>query len=910
MSRHSALDNVQFHSGKGTSFSPLDHDMDREMEMEMEMEDEPLSDDTDAQSISLSTPPRSPTQPRSGRPSSTLVRPEPGTGGTGTGAFFREPSPDPVLRQEMEDEEEDGEGGREVQRERQRERERDTDREVPWSPESDALPSATSQSRLLDSPRTPSSARALRSPASQQPRTPLSSRLSHILTGSPSVATMLVPRPRPASLPLAYTKGELILGVIVIDFNHLVGPKVEFAVPPSVGADEEMCGILPFLALPDGAHLSSEDYCYFHLSSTHVSPDGTPQTVFGISCNRQIQTSQLTKKAADVTRSTVQKAVVVLASKPIFGPIRDKLGVVTRAFFNQLDFGQTEILVEFYKSLEGNLTGQLTESALYMGTSLRELVHKFRHKTLVLLKMLMLQRKIMFFGQPVETLCTYQYSLVSLIPGLLDHLADCATPFHDRRENDHDRPSELRTSDRLSLLRYLGLPLNVFGKNAFFQPYLPLQEVDMLRSASSYLCGTTNNIVTQQRDSKPDLLINIESMAFEFADQKLERSVLLTPADRKWMDEIVRSVQETWVEEDPSRPSGMQFLGSDDFLRSKFEDYICSALSAIKYADFLAKGAKNDVMISGAPSPAEVTQRFGESFIAGFRQTRCGQLWDRTTDPVLFDICEPRHPCDTTPSLAADIGLRLTEGLHELNLEERMAPAREALNTAWTSGLKAAEGLQANIAAGLQSRFGSSGSGTDLPAGGQQTQQSQQQQQQPQQQGTPRPGTGLRQLSLVREGLAPAFQQGASVATEGAKGVAGVVGGWGSFLAGRVGAFAGGVQTPTTPTAPTPVTPVAGKQGAAKGYFWERRSTDGLAAGSPAGGGTGLLGVGGTPSGRASMDMPREMKEGRPSSGEGASVSTGSSWSWLSRASSGSGTSVGGSESKEETLGLPVEKAS
>lgn len=31
--------------------------------------------------------------------------------------------------------------------------------------------------------------------------------------------------------------------------------------------------------------------------------------------------------------------------------------------------------------------------------------------------MLLLQRRIMLFGYPVEMLCTYQYSLVSLIPG-------------------------------------------------------------------------------------------------------------------------------------------------------------------------------------------------------------------------------------------------------------------------------------------------------------------------------------------------------------------------------------------------------------------------------------------------------------------------------------------------------------
>ena len=68
-----------------------------------------------------------------------------------------------------------------------------------------------------------------------------------------------------------------------------------------------------------------------------------------------------------MTRSTVQKAVVVLASKPLFGMIRDKLGVVTRAFFNQRDFRDHSILTEFCDGLESSLRAQLTESSVYMG---------------------------------------------------------------------------------------------------------------------------------------------------------------------------------------------------------------------------------------------------------------------------------------------------------------------------------------------------------------------------------------------------------------------------------------------------------------------------------------------------------------------------------------------------------------
>lgn len=135
-------------------------------------------------------------------------------------------------------------------------------------------------------------------------------------------------------------------------------------------------------------------------------------------CNRQIRTKDLLVKDEEVTRSTVQKAVVVLASKPLFGPIRDRLGVVTRALFAQRDFSDMSILDEFQTSLELSVRGQLTESGLYMGqcsfseasilrrslaklphtrftgTSLRELVRTFRQRTLVLLKALMLQKKV------------------------------------------------------------------------------------------------------------------------------------------------------------------------------------------------------------------------------------------------------------------------------------------------------------------------------------------------------------------------------------------------------------------------------------------------------------------------------------------------------------------------------------
>lgn len=57
-----------------------------------------------------------------------------------------------------------------------------------------------------------------------------------------------------------------------------------------------------------------------------------------------------------------------------------------------------------------------------------------------------------------------QFSLISLIPGLLRNLQDCAGPDLNNYEKTLSKPTSLRTSDRNSLLSYLGLPLQVFGK--------------------------------------------------------------------------------------------------------------------------------------------------------------------------------------------------------------------------------------------------------------------------------------------------------------------------------------------------------------------------------------------------------------------------------------------------------------
>lgn len=85
------------------------------------------------------------------------------------------------------------------------------------------------------------------------PRPAFDPRESRTSVVSISTESSVSKKARPESM-LMGPRGPLVLGLALVDFNHLVGPKIEFS-EGTICDDEEVSKILPFLALPDGAHL-------------------------------------------------------------------------------------------------------------------------------------------------------------------------------------------------------------------------------------------------------------------------------------------------------------------------------------------------------------------------------------------------------------------------------------------------------------------------------------------------------------------------------------------------------------------------------------------------------------------------------------------------------------------------------
>ncbi|CAO3609522.1 unnamed protein product [Cunninghamella blakesleeana] len=529
----------------------------------------------------------------------------------------------------------------------------------------------------------------------------------------------------PRRLSLDSNINQQIAAILVVGFHHAYGPIVEFCYPPlpqqtqsnqtnleKLNLPEEW-SFLPFLALPDGANQKDEHFAYFHLPPV-PGWSVAKTTLFGISCNRQIATKDLLVITPDITRSIVQKAVVVLARQPIFGPLRQKLAVITGAWFNQKDFTQLGILYNLYNNLTNTIRGPIDDSTLYMGTSLRELLHKFKAKTLILLKLLLLERKILFYGYPVERLCTFEYSLISLIPGLLRSLQDSGAPDLDVSLKDlrQTEPKELENGNKNSLLRYMGLPLRVFEKGSFFQPYLPLQQIDMLSSnvSKSYVAGTTNQIFFHHKsDIDIDVLVNVENGTLEFYNQKLASVVNHTIADRRWMEKIVKVVNDTWDENDPGRPMQNTYLGSDDYLRARFEEYILSLLSSTKHAQdsniLSTMDGDYDQMVSEEVILDDDKERnyildYGVKWWNMWRETTNFKLWNQFTDHEIYEIVEPGHPGMGNISIL-DIQNTLSNRFRDLQLRNNLAPIGKTISKAMSGGAKAVSSSGVRILRGV-----------------------------------------------------------------------------------------------------------------------------------------------------------------------------------------------------------------
>ena len=524
------------------------------------------------------------------------------------------------------------------------------------------------------------------------------------------------------------TERPIIVGICLVNFHHKRGPEVEYwyGLPEDTNTTDttKLWPNLPFQALPDGSHSFEETFTYFTLlynEKLHCSPAGDavdlPEdelsdytTFFAISCSRQIRATDLKHRSEDVTRSTVQKAIVVVSRLPIFGQIKDKLSIVTNAFFNQHDFTDKGIIVSLYDSLKvmygswDNLEN--SEAQLYMGLCLRKIFHDFKKDVLVLFKAILLEKKLIFYGSDVEQLCNLEFGLLSLVPLLILQLQRSGSPLLYRDPESVEPANSFKSSDRNSVLRFLGFPLLPFEKGGLFSPYTPLQQIGDIRSSNTkfFLIGTSNSLLYEQRNDLCDIFVNVDTLTVDVINKQLIPALQLTSHDKKWIDSMVAVVEETWNGSgDVETPKNSQFKGSEDFLRWQFEDYLTGLASSIKLDEYISWNRENQPSRLDGLTEDQLNnksiQNFGIAWVNVWKQTQNFELFNRCTDDRLFDLFPPKHIYNGVDNFAI-FQQKLASAFQNLNRKRISTTSSATAPTTTSIGNPSATRNATNVAAG------------------------------------------------------------------------------------------------------------------------------------------------------------------------------------------------------------------
>ncbi|CAK9442265.1 uncharacterized protein LODBEIA_P60080 [Lodderomyces beijingensis] len=467
---------------------------------------------------------------------------------------------------------------------------------------------------------------------------------------------------------------DMVFAICLVDFHHQRGPEIQYwksNYHPQY--TPELFKNIPFQALPDGSHLFEETFSNFNLVydfDQGKSIDdfdavnqftGDPRhlkTLFGCSCVRQVKTSDLSQEERDrnkdITRSIVQKAVVVIVRKqPIFTKIKEKLSIITQSYFLQETFDNFEILDHLFDNLNQQyklLNNQLStqeEDENYVNLNYRSSILKFKSNFMIIFKSLLLEKKILIYSNNnLEMLTQFQNNLISLIPNLINFLDDSGCPLVDFVETNGplSKPQSLSSNNRQSMLRFFGLPLQIFNtKNAFWNPYLPLQQLNELR-VNSFMAGCSNLLfVNQATMFGIDLLVNLDTLEVTYPKTlSTPDDFALSAQDKKFISNLISASQL-----DPSRKNSNRddFVGSDDYIRYQFEDYLNSLVAVERFHQYSQRfqqpppGFASDSQDAGTGCGND----FNKHFMDSWRKTQNYRIWNAMADEFIFNFVDPKH---------------------------------------------------------------------------------------------------------------------------------------------------------------------------------------------------------------------------------------------------------------------------
>ena len=426
-----------------------------------------------------------------------------------------------------------------------------------------------------------------------------------------------------------------ILYIAVVSFNQKKGSIIEFTYPDKtelleknegsklffeslINSDDKKCDTvekvfdninnqLTYLCMPDGAHSLTSDSQFFLIQNFK-------KILFGISCYRQLQVTQAMKEdEQENTRECVQKAMCIISTLPLFGQMASKLSITMLAYFNQDSLKNKQIIEDLYGNYSNNYLSKIKVGEILASFSLKRLISFTRDKIFGIIKLIMLEKKILVYSHISNNICSFIFSFLSLFPG---------GSFFSLDE-------EGRTKSYYNCYSPYGLPLKFLNKNSVLYSILTLYDIDKIEEKNiiSYFVGTTNPLLMNYNKIEFDCIINLDDDKITF-NKKINSNLLhlgkkesfimdklkkeckslftddnMEDMDDNWMldkDESKinkRNVKKSKREKVERKSVYLQnnndnfsvFEGSDDYIRNLFIKYITNFLSDIQLSQHISK---------------------------------------------------------------------------------------------------------------------------------------------------------------------------------------------------------------------------------------------------------------------------------------------------------------------------------
>jgi len=200
---------------------------------------------------------------------------------------------------------------------------------------------------------------------------------------------------------------------------------------------------------------------------------------------------------------------------------------------------------------------------------------------MVLLKLVLLERKILVYSRQESIVSAFILSLCSLVPGLL---AFGGTHLNSKKIEDYLKCQEM-----------YGLPLQVYNSKTYLMPLFTLNDLNLLKELNGYTIGTTNKLLLELPQIKADVYINIDEQSFILHNKALEPILKLTTYEQTFIGSIVKSIESemgkkyevsNWSHIETNMDSE-RFSGSNDFVRGEFAKYFHKFMVDLSIAEYI-----------------------------------------------------------------------------------------------------------------------------------------------------------------------------------------------------------------------------------------------------------------------------------------------------------------------------------